>query len=345
MGERLIAAMYKRKELYNEETGWKFSIEESPAESAARNLAKRDLNHEIYGEYAKQVIQGTEEDPYYTNSVHYRADAEGVSGIDRVRDLSRFHPMIESGAIIHLFTGETEMDSDSLFDLVQKTYEETMCNQFTVSGAHTSCKDCGAQSRGFLDSCPKCKSNELNHTEKVVGYNSKVANWNPSKQEEARARERGNYSINLNELKLVDELELDPSKPYLKAVVYGKAMCGDCHELEETVKRVVKDKGYEGKIKVEFVDLKKNDVKSYENLARASRSGMNLGVIPALRMEYGQQSLNIPLDEQKIISAEHGIKRDPETFKLVPTSKNVSEQQVVEILEEANGVAKNYFKK
>ncbi len=46
----------------------------------------------------------TSENYYYTNSVHVAVDAD-VDYIERVEKQSRFHPLIEAGAIVHVWLG------------------------------------------------------------------------------------------------------------------------------------------------------------------------------------------------------------------------------------------------
>jgi len=280
-GEEVIAAMFQRKNEYVKQTGWKFSIEESPAESAARNLAKRDISSPKWGVYAKKVHQGTTDDPYYTNSVHFRADAPNISGIDRIINLSKFHPVIESGAIIHLFTGESDLDVNALYDTIKKTYDNTQCAQITVSAEHTSCHDCGEQMRGFKEICIKCSGKNLTHTEKVVGYNSTVENWNSSKVEESKARSRGNYCVDVG-LFDEEELQLNKEKP-LKLYVFGRKPCSSCDELKSKVNKIFsKDPSYLKRIEVEFVDLGDKGGAGRKGLVKAMSSAINISEIPSM---------------------------------------------------------------
>ena len=41
--------------------------------------------------------------------------------------------------------------------------------------------------------CPYCKSGNVYGMSRVVGYFSKIDNWNKSKQTEFKARQEGNY--------------------------------------------------------------------------------------------------------------------------------------------------------
>ena len=44
-------------------------------------------------------------------------------------------------------------------------------------------------------SCPHCGSKNVYGISRVVGYFSKIDNWNPSKTAEFRDRQKGNYQI------------------------------------------------------------------------------------------------------------------------------------------------------
>ena len=43
--------------------------------------------------------------------------------------------------------------------------------------------------------CPKCKGSNINQISRIVGYFSKTKNWSPSKLEEKKSREAGDYGI------------------------------------------------------------------------------------------------------------------------------------------------------
>lgn len=46
--------------------------------------------------------------------------------------------------------------------------------------------------------CPNCGSKNVYGVSRVVGYFSRINNWNKSKQAEFKARQRGNYDVSLN---------------------------------------------------------------------------------------------------------------------------------------------------
>ena len=192
-GLHLVRHMqFKAKELGRKHS-MRVALEESPAESAARRLAKVDLER---FPQARDLVKGDfdNDETYYTNSIHLRADAP-IDLVTRIRLQSKFHRAIESGAIIHAFVGEERPEPRSIFNLVEKTYRKAQAAQFTVSPEFTICKDCRKMTRGLKDRCGYCSSGDVYGVTRVVGYFSRIGNWNKSKLGELKDRRRGNYSL------------------------------------------------------------------------------------------------------------------------------------------------------
>ena len=191
---KLAAKMFFKVKEMSKKYGIKFSLEESPAESAARRLARTDLVY--FPEEAREVVRGDSEDvAYYTNSVHLTPEAP-VSLVERIRKQSQFHSMIESGAIIHAFVGEERPSAESIAKLVSNTFHHTQSAQLTISPEFTHCYDCQQTSRGLKENCTHCNSTNVVGETRVVGYFSKVQNWNKSKRYgELLDRHRGIYSV------------------------------------------------------------------------------------------------------------------------------------------------------
>jgi len=193
LGLKTIAFLYLRCKELSKEHNMKFSLEESPAESATRRLAKVDVMQ--FPEAAEFVRGDLDRDEvYYTNSVHLRADAP-VDIVTRIIKQAKFHPMIESGAIIHAFVGEQKPSPESIYNLVKKTFYNTQAAQLTISPEFTICQTCHRQERGLKDKCTHCGSVDVYGITRIVGYFSRVNNWNPSKKAELRDRQRGNYTV------------------------------------------------------------------------------------------------------------------------------------------------------
>ncbi len=193
LGLKIIAWMnLKAKEMGNEHN-LKVALEESPAESAARRLARIDLREFPFSE---EVMKGDikNDEYYYTNSIHFRADAP-ISLVERIEKQSRFHPLIESGAILHAFIGEQKPSTESVMNLIDKTFHKTQAAQITVSPEFNICNSCHRSSRGLRESCSYCGSTDVYGVTRIVGYFSRISNWNKSKIGELKDRKKGNYRI------------------------------------------------------------------------------------------------------------------------------------------------------
>ena len=192
-GLKIVAHMYLKAKKLAEKHRIKFSLEESPAESAARRLAKTDLIY--FREEAQASIQGGEDNAYYTNSVHLAPDAP-VSLVERIRQQSKYHSLIESGAITHAFVGEERPAAESIARLMREVFFRTQSAQVTISPEFTYCNECNHNARGLKETCEKCGSEKVVGETRVVGYFSKVQNWNKSKRYgELVARQRGRYAV------------------------------------------------------------------------------------------------------------------------------------------------------
>jgi len=193
LGLEIVARMYTKAKKLAKKHNLKFTLEESPAESAARRLAKSDMVY--FAEESKSIVKGAQDAEYYTNSIHLAAEAD-VSMVDRIIEQSKYHSMIESGAITHCFVGEERPDADSIAHLMTEVFFRTQSAQVCISPEFTFCSDCNYQTRGLLESCPECGSENVVGETRVVGYFSKIQNWNKSKRYgELLARQAGKYNI------------------------------------------------------------------------------------------------------------------------------------------------------
>jgi ribonucleoside-triphosphate reductase (formate) len=192
-GLRVVRHMQFRATALGKAHDMKITLEESPAESAARRLAKIDLRRFPESrDYVRGDIEGDQ--PYYTNSIHLRADGP-VDLITRIRTQGKFHRAIESGAIIHAFVGEERPPAASIMNLLEKTFHKTQTAQLTISPEFTICNVCHKSTPGVKQRCGHCQSDDVYSMTRVVGYFSRIHNWNPSKIGELADRHEGNYSV------------------------------------------------------------------------------------------------------------------------------------------------------
>jgi ribonucleoside-triphosphate reductase len=79
---------------------------------------------------------------------------------------------------------------------MRETFFRTQSAQVTLSPEFTYCLDCGHNMRGLKEKCTTCGSAHVEGETRVVGYFSKINNWNKSKRDgELPARQRGIYAV------------------------------------------------------------------------------------------------------------------------------------------------------
>lgn len=275
--------MYLKTKKYSEEYGLKFSIEESPAESAAKRLASVDL--EFYPE-SKEFIKGDIESGgvYYTNSSHLSADAP-VDLVTRIEMQGMLHPVTESGAITHAFVGEEEPPAETISNLVKKTFRNTQTAQLTISPEFTICRDCGSTQRGLKDNCFSCDSDNVYGEARIVGYYSEIPAWLISKLKELDARHKGNYSLlDMAPTDIVmPKLEGGSSENEYVSHRFGREDCPACEDLGKAVDRVAEHYGKKD-IKMKHVY---HDIDTSEGMTEFLIAGLNLSRVPGIVIVNG----------------------------------------------------------
>jgi len=188
-GLKVISHMNIKCKQLSDLYGIKLVLEESPAESSGYRLAKLDVKY--FPEQTRKIIKGNMEtgEYYYTNSVHLSVDAP-IDYIERVQKQSLFHPLIEAGAICHIWLGEHEPSPQSIKNFTIKTFRNTHCAQVAFSPEFTVCNECQRTSRGLAETCPLCGSEDVYGVTRIVGYFSKIPTWNKGKIGELKDRIR-----------------------------------------------------------------------------------------------------------------------------------------------------------
>jgi len=147
LGLKIASAMYLKTKQLEQQHNLKLVLEETPGESTSLRFAKVDLQE--YPE-SKDFVRGNIDkgEVYYSNSIHLAADAP-VDIMDRIEKQAKFNPIIEAGAITHVFVGEKRPSPDAILSLVKKTWENTVSAQITISPEFTVCEDCHKVSKGY----------------------------------------------------------------------------------------------------------------------------------------------------------------------------------------------------
>lgn len=187
-GLKVIAHMRIVASRLGEKYNMRFVLEQTPAESTAYRFAKLDMR--LYPE-TQHVVKGNLnlDEIYYTNSTLFNV-ASPMDAIDRVKKEGLFHPLIEAGSLTHLWLGETKPDRESLANFVVKTFRHSQNDQIAFSPELTTCVACGRTSRGLIESCPHCHSDEVEQITRITGYFTKVSSWNKGKVGELKDRHK-----------------------------------------------------------------------------------------------------------------------------------------------------------
>ena len=186
-GLKVISHMKKEVERLGKEYKIKLPLEQTPAESTAYRFAKLDMKE--FPLAASSVVKGNKGtgELYYTNSTYLNVSAD-ISPIERVKVEGKFHPLIEAGALTHIWLGESKPSAESIANFVKKSFFNTENVQIAFSPEFTACLDCGKTERGLRSSCIKCQSTNVEGITRVTGFFSKISSWNKGKTGELKER-------------------------------------------------------------------------------------------------------------------------------------------------------------
>lgn len=193
-GLKVIAHMKLLVDKLSERHRMRFVLEQTPAESTAYRFAKLDLKY--HSPKSGHIVKGdlSRGEVYYTNSTHLNVSAP-INPIERVKQEGLFHPLIEAGALTHLWLGEAKPSKESIANFVIKTFRQTQNDQIAFSPEFTTCNSCHRTSRGLQPSCSYCGSKEVDGITRITGYFTKLSSWNKGKMGELRNRYRNQAFI------------------------------------------------------------------------------------------------------------------------------------------------------
>jgi len=189
LGLKVISFLKLKCEELSEKYDLHYVLEQTPAESTAYRFAKLDMEH--FPEQAQKVVKGNfaTKEIYYTNSTYFNV-ANEMNSVDRVKQEGIFHPLIDAGALTHVWLGESQPSAESIANFVIKTFRNTDNAQIAFSPEFTACSDCGKTSRGLSERCPRCSSGNIEGITRITGYFSRIPGWNKGKIGELKQRHR-----------------------------------------------------------------------------------------------------------------------------------------------------------
>jgi ribonucleoside-triphosphate reductase len=188
-GLRVISYMKLLADKMSKKYNMRFVLEQTPAESTAYRFAKLDLRD--YSPRSGHIVKGdiSRAEVYYSNSTYLNVGSV-LNPIDRVRKEGLFHPLIEAGALTHIWLGEARPSKESLANFVMKVFRNSQNDQIAFSPEFTACTACGRTARGLHEQCTYCGSKQIEGITRITGYFTKVSSWNKGKLGELRDRYR-----------------------------------------------------------------------------------------------------------------------------------------------------------
>ncbi len=135
---------------YQEETSNLYNLEATPGEGASFRQARIDRE-----KYPDIITAGTENAPYYTNSVHLPVNYtdDPFESLDLQDDLQK---AFTGGTVVHLFLGEKLEDPQMAKDFVRKVFENYHLPYITLTPTFSICSNCG-YIKGEVPYCPNCR--------------------------------------------------------------------------------------------------------------------------------------------------------------------------------------------
>jgi len=193
LGLKVIDYMNGRAQDLKKDTGLRWTIIQTPAESTAYRFAM--LDREKFGKDA--VTQGDVGAYYYTNSSHVPVDTS-LNLAEKIRIEEQFHSRTLGGHIFHAFMGESHSDPEALMSLTDKIARKSDIGFWAYSSALSFCVKCKTLMKGLQDSCASCgEKKEVEWYDRITGYVQQVGRsksasggWNAGKMQELRDRKR-----------------------------------------------------------------------------------------------------------------------------------------------------------
>lgn len=163
-----------------------FNTEQVPAESLGAKNYKFD----------KEDGYWVPSDTNLYASYVFKPNDSNVTVLDKIKmhGGNYIGEYLDGGSACHL-----NLDSH----LTSKQYELLLnyaaregCSYLTFNIPMTECRDCGKIVNIPVDKCPDCGSDHLWYATRIIGYLTKVANWNSNRQKEFETRvfgDKGSY--------------------------------------------------------------------------------------------------------------------------------------------------------
>lgn len=169
MGDILVKFNTLCKEA-SAENGIIFNIEQIPAESFAVRLA--DADKLLYGNpYGLDPLYGNQFVPLWKKAgIYERLEIDG-----------KYNQLLSGGGIVHA-QANSKVTSTQAKNIILHAVE-CGCEHFAINVVYTQCTECHNVVIGNADICPKCGGKHFDHYSRVIGFFTKVEDWNPTRRD------------------------------------------------------------------------------------------------------------------------------------------------------------------
>jgi len=174
------------------DTGYRYAVFASPAESTASRFANIDKE-----EFDDIFVQEGNTSNFYTNSSHVPVNAD-IELSERIKIEIKFHELTKAGNILHIFLGEEHPNSQGMLSLTKKIKEKGG-RFWAYTNDYTFCYSCNSRHNGIHLKCDTCGEKEnIESFSRITGYYQKIKpknsnqGWTPGKKEELKQRKRYN---------------------------------------------------------------------------------------------------------------------------------------------------------
>jgi len=212
LGKKVLQAMSIYCKTLSKEHGMKIVLARTPAETVSQRFAVSDMFHTVYDKMATNIVKGdyvtaignahsTRNLPvFYSNGFAPSVGAD-ISLFERLALENEFWPLIDGGAITHIWLGEESPNPVGLMDFAMNVFKHTNIGYVAFTKDMTQCSNCKKMLNGIHTHCESCGSNDLVIYSRITGYYSVVGTvkdgvvhdkWNAGKMAELKSRKRVN---------------------------------------------------------------------------------------------------------------------------------------------------------
>lgn len=155
---------------YSQENNIFYNCEQIPAESFGVRLA--DADKLIYGNPYSL-------DPLYANQ--FCALWHDATIYERLEIDGKYNQLLSGGGIVHA-QANSKVTSSQAKNIILHAVE-CGCEHFAINVVYSQCRECHNVVIGNATICPKCGHKHFDHYSRVIGFFTKVEDWNPVRRD------------------------------------------------------------------------------------------------------------------------------------------------------------------